>query len=88
MACTPTTPLAPAKKHTLLLFTPSQGSPTYLHHLQQADLNRKWLGEALRFVNMEDPSTWPWSNATLVEGDIVQRTPKWLASEDYVELPS
>jgi hypothetical protein len=71
MASTPTTPPTPPKKHTLLLFTPSSASPTYLHHLQQSNLNRKWLGEALKVVNMENPSTWPWSNATLVEGDIV-----------------
>jgi hypothetical protein len=62
-------PLQPsAKPYTLTLSTPSQGTPTFLRHLQQSDSNPLWLGKDVSFLRKHNPSTWPWQHAMLNAG--------------------
>lgn len=76
------------KRSTLVVFTTSGPTPSYLYRLQHADLIATWIGQHGKFVNMQTPSTnFPWSHVMLVEGDLIRRGPKWLAADDWVEFP-
>ncbi|KAH7350454.1 hypothetical protein BKA66DRAFT_446951 [Pyrenochaeta sp. MPI-SDFR-AT-0127] len=60
------------KQYTILLFTPSIGTPPFLHNLQKSSINPLWIGEHAIFYRKDDPSKWLWSHIMLVEGHNIQ----------------
>lgn len=54
--------------YTLTIFCACGGSPDFLRHLQQSNVNPLWIGEYPSFYRKYDPSNWPWSHAMLTEG--------------------
>lgn len=53
--------------YTLTILCASHGSPGFLRHLQQSNMNPLWIGEYPRFYRKYDPSNWSWSHVLLTE---------------------
>ncbi|KAJ4287680.1 hypothetical protein N0V90_012383 [Kalmusia sp. IMI 367209] len=70
--------------YTVIFLTPSRGTPTFLHDLQQHPTLRPiFIGQSASFFRKANPTNWPWSHILLFEGLDAQLPTDWSIRQQW-----